>query len=225
MAEACLIIAESGSGKSTSIRTLDPETTFIINVANKPLPFKGWREKYILVSKDYPRGNMSNTSTPGGVIKALEYVSTSRPEIKTIVIDDWQYMSSFEFFDRALEKGYEKFTQIGAGIAAVAKTPKDLRQDLVIFFLTHAEDFYDSTGARKTKAKTIGKMIDEKLTLEGLFSIVLYGKVKKDKDNNLRYVFETKNSGDNTCKAPLEMFESDEITNDLELVRKSIINF
>jgi acid phosphatase class B len=119
----------------------------------------------------------------------------------------------------------EKFTQIGAGIAAVAKTPKDLRQDLVIFFLTHAEDFYDSTGARKTKAKTIGKMIDEKLTLEGLFSIVLYGKVKKDKDNNLRYVFETKNSGDNTCKAPLEMFESDEIPNDLELVRKSIINF
>jgi hypothetical protein len=225
MAEACLIIAESGSGKSTSIRTLNPETTFIINVANKPLPFKGWREKYILVSKDYPKGNMSNTSTPGGVIKALEYVSTSRPEIKTIIIDDWQYMSSFEFFDRALEKGYEKFTQIGAGIAAVAKAPKDLRQDLVIFFLTHAEDFYDSTGARKTKAKTIGKMIDEKLTLEGLFSIVLYGKVKKDKDNNLRYVFETKNSGDNTCKAPLEMFESDEIPNDLELVRKSIINF
>jgi hypothetical protein len=106
MAEACLIIAESGSGKSTSIRTLNPETTFIINVANKPLPFKGWREKYILVSKDYPKGNMSNTSTPGGVIKALEYVSTSRPEIKTIIIDDWQYMSSFEFFDRALEKGW-----------------------------------------------------------------------------------------------------------------------
>lgn len=106
MAEACLIVAESGSGKSTSIRTLDPATTFIINVANKPLPFKGWREKYTLLSKENAKGNMSNTSTPGGVVKALEYVSTNRPEIKTIVVDDWQYMSSFEFFDRALEKGW-----------------------------------------------------------------------------------------------------------------------
>lgn len=88
MAEACLIVAESGSGKSTSIRTLDPATTFIINVANKPLPFKGWREKYTLLSKENPKGNMSNTSTPGGVVKALVYVSTDRPEIKTIVVDD-----------------------------------------------------------------------------------------------------------------------------------------
>lgn len=225
MAQSVLVIAESGSGKSTSIRNLDPNETVIINIANKPLPFKGWKSKYKPLDKNNPNGNLISVSSGPGVYKAMQHVSEKMPHIKHLVIDDWQYMSSFEFFDRALEKGYEKFTQIGAGIAAVAKTPKDLRQDLVIFFLTHAEDFYDSTGARKTKAKTIGKMIDEKLTLEGLFSIVLYGKVKKDKDNNLRYVFETKNSGDNTCKAPLEMFESDEIPNDLELVRKSIINF
>jgi hypothetical protein len=225
MAQGVLIIAESGAGKSTSIETLDPKETFIINVANKPLPFKGWRKKYVLWSKDNPSGNMYDKATPDGIEACIRYVSEKRPEIKNIVIDDFQYMSSFEFFDKANEKGYEKFTQIGAHLARIARMPKDMREDLLIFFLTHAEEATDMEGKRKFKAKTIGKMVDEKLTLEGLFSIVLFGKAKRNKDGEIRYVFETQTNGENTCKSPRGMFPTLEVANDLQNVVKAIKDY
>ena len=140
MAQSTLIIAESGSGKSTSIRNLDPKETFIINIANKPLPFKGWKSKYTQISKENPKGNMTSASSSAGIIKAMNHVNDNMPHIKNLVIDDWQYMSSFEYFDRANEKGYDKFTQIASNLAQVAKMPKDLRDDLYVFFLTHSED-------------------------------------------------------------------------------------
>jgi hypothetical protein len=225
MANGILIIAESGAGKSTSIETLNPQETFIINVANKPLPFRGWKSKYVLWSKDNPAGNMYDKASPENIEACLKYISEKRPEIKTVVVDDFQYMSSFEFFDKADEKGYEKFTKIGAHLARIARMPKDLREDLSIFFLTHAEEATDLEGKRKFKAKTIGKMVDEKLTLEGLFSIVLFGKVKKNKDGEIRYVFETQTNGENTCKSPKGMFSSFEIPNDLKFVKDSIVAY
>lgn len=225
MAQGILIIAESGAGKSTSIETLDPKETFIVNVANKPLPFRGWKSKYTLWSKENPGGNMYDKCNPESIEACLKYVSEKRPEIKNIVVDDFQYMSSFEFFDKADEKGYEKFTKIGAHLARIARMPKDLREDLMIFFLTHAEEATDLEGKRKFKAKTIGRMVDEKLTLEGLFSIVLFGKAKKNKDGVIRYVFETQTNGENTCKSPKDMFPTFEIMNDLEYVRQAIINY
>jgi hypothetical protein len=155
----------------------------------------------------------------------MKYVNDKRPDVKVLVIDDFQYMSSFEFFERMDEKGYEKFTQIGGHLARIARMPKDLREDLQIYFLTHAEEGSDIEGKKKFKAKTIGKMVDEKLTLEGLFSIVLFGKVKKDKEGSIRYVFETQNNGENTCKSPKGMFEDFEIPNDLAYVRKAIIDY
>lgn len=222
MANGILVIAESGAGKSTSIESLDPKETFIVNVANKPLPFKGWKKKYVLWSKDNPSGNLYTGSTAQQIEACLGYINSKRPEIKTIVVDDFQYMSSFEFFDRVDEKGYEKFTQIGGHLARIARMPKDLRDDLTVFFLTHTEESTDMEGKRKFKAKTIGRMVDEKLTLEGLFSIVLFGKVKKDKDGNIRYVFETQTTGDNTCKSPKGMFPDFEIPNDLAYVKDAI---
>lgn len=225
MAQGILVIAESGAGKSTSIENLDPKETFIINVANKPLPFKGWKKKYPIWSKDSPSGNMYYGNTPSNIEACMKYVNEKRKEIKVLVIDDFQYMSSFEFFDRVDEKGYEKFTQIGGHLARIARLPKDLREDLTVVFLTHAEESTDLEGKRKFKAKTIGKMVDEKLTLEGLFSVVLFGKVKKDKDGNIRYVFETQTTGDNTCKSPKGMFDSFEIANDLAMVKDAIYAF
>jgi hypothetical protein len=225
MGQGILVIAESGSGKSTSIEKLDPKETFIINVANKPLPFKGWKKKYTLWSKENPAGNMYDKAGAQNIEAAIKYVNEKRPEIKNIIVDDFQYMSSFEFFDRADEKGYEKFTQIGGHLARIARMPIALREDLFVFFLTHAEEGTDMEGKRKFKAKTIGKMVDEKLTLEGLFSIVLFGKVKKNKEGVIRYVFETSNNGENTCKTPREMFSTLEIENDLALVKKAIIDF
>lgn len=225
MAHGILIIAESGAGKSTSIETLNPQETFIINVANKPLPFKGWKKKYTIWSKENPTGNMYDKSSAENIEACLRYVNEKRPEIKTIVIDDFQYMSSFEFFDKADEKGYEKFTKIGAHLAKIARIPKDMREDLLIFFLTHAEEATDMEGKRKFKAKTIGRMVDEKLTLEGLFSIVLFGKAKKDKEGSIRYVFETQTNGENTCKSPRGMFPSFEIANDLKYVTEAIKDY
>jgi hypothetical protein len=225
MAQGILIIAESGAGKSTSIENLDPKETFIINVANKPLPFKGWRKKYSLWSKENPMGNMYTGSTAQNIEACIRYVAEKRKDVKYLVIDDFQYMSSFEFFERVDEKGYEKFTQIGAHLARIARMPKDLRDDLTVFYMTHAEESSDIEGKRRVKAKTIGRMVDEKLTLEGLFSIVLFGKVKKDKDGNIRYVFETSNNGENTCKTPKGMFDTFEIPNDLSLVVEAIYQF
>ena len=100
-----------------------------------------------------------------------------------------------------------------------------MRDDLTIFFMTHSEETTDASGKRKQKAKTIGKMVDEKLTLEGLFSIVLYGKVKKGKDGKMQYVFETQTDGANTCKSPMGMFKENDIPNDLQLVKEAIIKF
>ena len=211
MAQSVLVIADSGTGKSTSIRTLNPKETFIINIANKPLPFKGYKSKYTQISKENPKGNLTAASSAPGIIKAMKHVNDKMLDIKTIVVDDWQYMSSFEYFDRANEKGYDKFTQIAANLAMVAKLPKDLRDDLTVIFLTHSEDSTDINGNRKIKAKTIGKMIDNTLTL-----------VNKNDDGELEYGFETQNSGENTCKSPMGMFDEGFIPNDLQLVKKRI---
>tara|TARA_R100001163_G_C5056742_1_gene193211 strand:- start:668 stop:1348 length:681 start_codon:yes stop_codon:yes gene_type:complete len=224
MAQSVLVIADSGTGKSTSIRNLLPKETFIINIANKPLPFKGWKKNYVNISKENPKGNMTSASSANGIIKAMMHVNDKMPHINTLVIDDWQYMSSFEYFDRANEKGYDKFTQIAANLAQVAKMPKDMREDLTIFFLTHSEDSTDINGHRKVKAKTIGKMIDNTLTLEGLFSIVLFGRVKKNEDS-LEYGFDTQNNGENTCKSPMGMFEDSFIPNDLQFVKDCITTY
>jgi hypothetical protein len=225
MAQSILIIAESGSGKSTSGRSLDPKKTFWINIANKPLPFKGWKKNYTLISKDNPKGNMTNASSAAGIMKAIKHVNDNMPHITNLVIDDWQYMSSFEYFDRALEKGYDKFTQIASNLAQVAKMPKDLRDDLYCFFLTHSEESTDINGHRKVKAKTVGKMIDNALTLEGLFSIVLFGRVKREEDGTVRYGFETQTNGETTAKSPMDMFEKSFIENDLQYVKDCIIKY
>jgi len=136
---------------------------YAFGVCPKPFPAsqalpQWWKDASPYIkSKENPDGNLSNAGTPQGIIKALDYINNSRPEIKNIVIDDFQYMSSFEYFDRATEKGYDKFTQIASGLATVAKKPKDLREDLMVYFLTHAEESVDMDGKRRVKAKTIGK--------------------------------------------------------------------
>ena len=158
MASSVLVIAESGAGKSTSIANLDPKETFIINVANKPLPFKGWKAKYKVWSKEDPTGNMYTRPIVKEIEACLKYVSEKRPEIKNIVVDDFQYIFAFEYFERAEEKGFDKFTSIAKNMAAIAKLPIVLRDDLHVFFLTHAEESQDLEGRRKFKAKTIGKL-------------------------------------------------------------------
>jgi hypothetical protein len=212
-----LIGGESGSGKSTSIEHLDPKETFLINVKNKSLPFKGWKSKYTPFGKDNLNGNYLHTESPDAIMKTMQYVSDNMKHIKQLIIDDFQYMGAAEFMQRASEKGFDKFTSIGKNIYSVADYHNKLRDDLTVIYTNHLDETTDAYGDRKVKAKTVGKLVDNVVTLEGLFTIVLYTKVKKTKDG-MEYVFETQNNGSNTAKSPRGMFDSLEIPNDLAFV-------
>lgn len=221
MAQAVLVIGESGSGKSTAIRTLDPSETFIYNVANKPLPFRGWKKKYQYEGESM---NMSKQNTPLGLARSITSLLEAKPEIKNIIIDDFQYLMAFEYMNQADVKGFDKFVKLAKQIYDIIKFAiTDLPDDVFVVFLSHAEEAVDMDGRRKIKAKTIGKMIDNALTLEGLFSIVLFSKVKRTKEG-VEHIFETRNNGENTCKAPEGMFDA-EIPNDLGYVKECIIRY
>jgi hypothetical protein len=225
MAKGVLIVGESGSGKSTSIENLDPSSTFIINVKGKSLPFKGWKSKYSLFSsKDNPSGNYYTTDQASIVVGILNHISANMPHIKVVVLDDYQYISASEFMAKADQKGFDKFTSIGKNLYSTADLPSKLRDDLCIFYLNHAEVAQDLDGNRKLKAKTIGKLVDNVITLEGLFTIVLYTEVEKTKEG-MKYMFLTQTDGSNTAKSPKGMFSSDKIPNDLATVVKAIEDY
>jgi len=193
-----LILGESGAGKSTSLRNFDIAEVGIFNVASKPLTF---RKKLNKVDGD----------TYQKIISSL-----SAPKLKTYVIDDSQYLMAFEMFDRAKETGYGKFTDVALNFRnllqfIITQTPPDV----VVYFLHHVEQ----VDGGKIKAKTSGKMLDNQLTVEGLFSIVLLAKT-----DGGRYFFETQSDGYTTCKSPMEMFDK-EIDNDLKYVDTTIRNY
>jgi energy-coupling factor transporter ATP-binding protein EcfA2 len=225
MGRGILIIGESGTGKSTSIEKLNPLETFIINVQGKDLPIKGYKRKYTLWSGENPSGNYYVSDDSATILKLMTYISEKRPEIKQIIIDDYQYTMANEYMRKSDVKGFDKFTQIAKNAWLIANKPKELRNDLMVFFLTHAEENTDLDGNRRLQAKTIGKMLTNTITLEGMFTVVLYTKVKKNKEGNMEYVFTTQNDGGNTCKAPKDMFTSKEIPNDLSLVIEKIVEY
>ena len=214
MAKTVLIIGKSGSGKSRSILNLDPKSTFLINVNGKELPFKGWSKKYTPITKD--GGNMyscKNSPTDYGDIKTtLRFIDEKRPEIKTVVIDDTQYLMANEYMRRSKEKGFEKFTEIGEHLWSLIWDCQLCRQDMIIFFLSHSE----TSESGETKMKTIGKLLDEKVCIEGMFSIVLGTSVDDGK-----YFFNTQSDGKNTLKSPEGMFPK-QIENDLQKVIQHI---
>lgn len=213
MSNAVLTIGASGSGKSRSLLTLNPETSFLICAMRKPLPFKGWREKWKHVTKDAPGGNFLYSDDPEEIRQYMHAISAKRPTCKTIVIDDSQYIMANEFMRRAKEKGYEKFTQIGQSFWQLVMDANNLRDDLTIVFLQHSET--DEFGT--IKAKTIGKMLDDKVTLEGMFTIVIRAAIRDGK-----HVFLTKNGGNDTVKTPEGMFQTDSIENDMSQVLEAI---
>lgn len=190
-----LILGESGSGKSTSLRNFEVDEVSIFNVAGKPLPFR----------KQLP----SVKTDSYHVIKELMKKSSK----KCFVIDDSQYLLAFASFAKAKETGYGKFTDMAVDFKSLIDFVIDeLPGDVVVYFLHHTE----AGEGGKIKAKTIGKMLDSQLTVEGMFSIVLmaYSDGKK-------HVFYTQTDGANTVKSPMEMFDP-EIENDLKIVDTKI---
>lgn len=190
-----LILGESGSGKSSSLRNFEANEVGVFNVASKPLPFR----------KKIPKVD--------GATYATIYKALTAPKLKTYVIDDSQYLLSFALFDRAKEVGYGKFTDMAVDFRNLIDfVVKHTPPDVIVYFLHHTE----KTDDGRIKAKTTGKMLDNQLTVEGLFSIVLLCVT-----DGMSHKFVTQSDGYTTAKSPMEMFER-ETDNDLKMVDATI---
>lgn len=194
-----LILGESGSGKSTSLRNYENGEVAVFNVASKRLPF---RKKL----------SVANTSSYEVIKNRIKAVKPD-DKLKTFVIDDSQYLMAFESFENAKVTGYGKFTDMAVNFYNLIKTIKEADDNTIVFLLHHSELKDDG----KLKAKTIGKMLDSQLSVDGLFEIILLA--EKDCDG---YHFLTRSDGMSTVKSPLEMFTDEKIPNDLKMVEKTI---
>lgn len=204
MAEKILIMGESGTGKSTSIRNCDPAITVIVNPVGKPLPFRG--------SKKF--------ATLNGVTNADEICNfmknAAKAGAKIIVVDDFQYILSVPYMNRIKENGWDKWNDFGENYFKIIDVCKELPEDVCVYYMTHTETLESGI----TTIKLIGKLLREKITIEGLFTIVL-----KTGVNEGNYYFFTQNSGKDTVKSPMGMFDSFSIENDLAYVDAKIRNY
>lgn len=210
MALPVLVMGRSGSGKTYSLKNFAPEEIGVISVEKGRLPFKS-KIKVVRIP------DMIGDGTPNwAAINAAKYTwlmkTIKGAKVNTIVIDDSQYLMANEMFDRAYEKGYDKFTQIAVNFRNLIQFINRLDQpNKIVYFLHHTE--LDTDG--REKVKTIGKMLDEKLTVEGCFDIVLFCQDHK---------FFTQSNGQSTAKSPEGMFEL-EIPNDLKAVDVAIRDY
>ena len=132
MSEIIAVVGQTGTGKSTAVETLDSKETVIIGIIDKPLPFRGWKQKYTTGIQQ--GGNFLVSHDSAQIVKVLKYISADRPEVKQIVIDDFQYIMSTEFMNRAQETGWQKFTDIAKHVWDVISAAKSLREDLKVVF-------------------------------------------------------------------------------------------
>ena len=194
-----LILGESGTGKTTSLRNFASNEISFVNTESKMLPFKTKFERTL------------NTDNASEIVKAV-----ARSNSKVIVIDDAQYIMANEYMRRSKEKGFDKYAEIGCNFWNLIESVKKLENDKIVYFLMHTEE----TNLGNIKAKTIGKMLDSTISLEGKFTIVLRTQIIDGK-----YLFSTQNSGYDTVKSPLGMFNSAYIENDLKKVDATIRNY
>lgn len=209
MSVATLILGSSGSGKSTSLRNLDPAKTLLIQCIKKPLPFRatGWKTRLTFKSE----GNVIQTSDPA----LIEKLMRSSPH-EIVVIDDYQAVLINELLSRSSEKGYDKFTDIAKSAWNVFNAAGDLSEHRRVYIMAHTQS--DETG--QIRMKTVGKMVDSMIVPEGYFTIVLRTEVI-----NGNYKFSTQTNGQDCAKSPMGMFADTQIDNDLAAIDEQIQDF
>lgn len=210
MSTATLILGESGSGKSTSLRNLKASETLLIQAVRKPLPFrsKEWREWH---KTNAPAGNIWVLDQSHDIVAAM-----SKTKRKIIVLDDFQYVLANEYMRRSEQTGFQKFSDIGRHAWDILTAASSLAADVRVYILAHTDT--DDTG--RVKAKTIGKLLDEKICVEGMFSVVMRTSVI-----NGQYLLSTRNNGQDTVKTPIGLFEDDHIDNDLAAIDAAIVDY
>jgi hypothetical protein len=214
------IVGPTGTGKSTSIKHLNPEETYIINVAKKELPFKGSEKLYNTENKNYKEVEDANE-----ISRLLKTISDKAPHIKNIIIEDSNYIMGFNMVAKATEVGYTKFSLMAKDMVDLFRTARQLREDIIVFYLTHPEEIMDGQDVIGYKIKTAGKLIDNQVLLEGLLTVCLYTHVEENKDGTANYQFLTNRFRKYPAKSPDGMFQELKIPNDLQLVANSLTNY
>ncbi len=211
------IVGATGTGKSTSIKHLDPKDTYIINVAKKELPFKGSEKLYNTENKNYKEVDDANE-----ISRLLRTISDKAPHIKNIIIEDSNYIMGFNIVSKATEVGYTKFSLMAKDMVELFREARKLRDDIKVFYLTHPETIEDGGDIVGYKIKTAGKLIDNQVLLEGLLTVCLYTFVEEGKDGSVSYNFITNRFKKMPAKSPDGMFDEVKIPNDLNYVCKKL---
>lgn len=221
MANNIIILGKSGAGKSSSIKGLNPKETVIINTLKKRLPFKGSNTLYNTENK-----NLFNIDDYNTVIQYLQSISDKASHVKNVVLDDIIYVMRKEYFRRAKETGYGKYTELAAHFQQIISTCENLRENLNIFFILHSEDVVSDGTTTGYKVSTIGKLLDSQYNPVEVVPMVLYAAIKYDDKGTASYGFYThafkEGSTEILAKSPDGMFEEDFIPNDLGLVVKAM---
>lgn len=209
MSYATLVLGESGTGKTCSLRNLDPKNTLLIQPVRKPLPFRstGWKE----IKQKGDGNNIFVCSNPQAIINCMH-----ASPFDVIVVDDWQYILASMYMAARNVKGFDKFTEIGGAGFDIAKAASELGENKRVYVLAHTTS--DEFG--NTRIKTLGKLLDDKIVVEGMFTTVLRTHVE-----NGRYLFSTQNSGSDTVKSPMGMFSEQYIENDLAAIDRVICDY
>lgn len=197
------VMGQSGAGKTTSMRNLDPSSTYYIDCDKKGLSWRGWREQYNAQKKNYAK-----TDDQKKILNLLKCLNDQRPNITTIVVDTINGIMVADEMRRSKEKGYDKWLDLACAIYDIIDYALTMRDGLNVIFVAHTQTEHDDNGYMFTRIKTSGKKLD-KITLESKFPVVLHAKVIDGK-----HVFETK-ANYSTAKTPLGAFDSDLIDNDI----------
>ncbi len=217
MANCSIILGKTGTGKSTSLKSLNPKETLIMNVLGKRLPFKGSVKMYNPEDK-----NMFRVETYSDIITLLDQINRNAPHVKNIIIDDAIYTMRKEYFARAKESGYGKYTDLAAHFQQIISTCEALRDDLNVFLILHSEDVYSDSSIVGYKVSTIGSLLDKAYNPLEVVPLVLYSAIKYDDKGNATFGFYTKACKEGTveipAKSPAGMFNESFIPNDLGIV-------